>query len=222
MRAISLAIVALTVVCVSHSSAQETPASLHLGGFVGFRSGVSGQIFLLAQDFAEGLPVHVRVGFGRSYVEPGSAEAARRIFINNATNGTPVEKGSTSDAALDALVPTGARSSFFAGVRYAHFKANFKYVGGNEDFDVTSSHWGVAAGMEAHYPMAGRVDLVVAGGAEYFFGSRLTGHDTSYSLDGDDVNPREDYTYVDADEAVAQPTWRPVLAVGFSYRLGAR
>ena len=164
----------------------------------------------------------VLVGFGRSSVEPGSSVAARRIFINNATNGTPVEKGNTSDLALDALVPVGGRGSFFAGVRYTHFKANFKYVGGNEDFDVTSSHWGVAAGLEARYPMAQKVDLLLAGGAEYFFGSRLTGHDTSYARDGDDVNPREDYTYVDADDAVAQPTWRPVLAVGLSYRLGAR
>jgi alkaline phosphatase len=70
--------------------------------------------------------------------------------------------------------------------------------------------------------MASKVDLLVAGGGEYFFGARLTGHDTSYSRDGDNVNPREDYTYVDADNAVDQPTWRPVLAVGLSYRLGAR
>ena len=50
--------------------------------------------------------------------------------------------------------------------------------------------------------------------------SRLTGHDTSYSPDGDDVNPRKDYTYSDADRAVGQPTWRPVALVGLLYRLG--
>jgi hypothetical protein len=65
-----------------------------------------------------------------------------------------------------------------------------------------------------------RMSLLISGGAEYFFSSRLSGHDTSYSPDGDDVNPRKDYTYNDADEAVDQPTLRPVALVGFSYRLG--
>ena len=68
--------------------------------------------------------------------------------------------------------------------------------------------------------MGPRMSLVLTGGAEYFFSTRLTGHDTSYSPDGDNVNPRKDYTYSDADAAVEQPTWRPVVLVGVSYRLG--
>ena len=126
----------------------------------------------------------------------------------------------TWDFGFDGLYPTGARSNFFAGVRYSRFKANFKYVGGNEDFDVTSSHWGLAAGMEAAYPMGSKMALVISGGAEYFFSSRLTGHDTSYSPDGDDVNPRKEYTYSDADAAVDQPKLRPIVLLGLTYRLG--
>jgi len=68
--------------------------------------------------------------------------------------------------------------------------------------------------------MGRRASLVVSGGGEYFFNARLSGHDTSYSPDGDDVNPRRDYTYDDADEAVEQPTFRPVFMVGVSWRLG--
>ena len=151
---------------------------------------------------------------------PGSAPDARKIFINDATNGTPKEAGITWDMGLDGLYPTGPRTAFFGGVRYTRFKANFKYVGGNEDFDVTSTHWGLAAGMEAEFPMGPRMSLLVSGGGEYFFSSRLTGHDTSYSPDGDNVNPRKDYTYSDADHAVDQPIFRPVALVGFSYRLG--
>jgi hypothetical protein len=64
------------------------------------------------------------------------------------------------------------------------------------------------------------MSLLLAGGAEYFFDSRLTGHDTSYSPDGDNVNPRKDYTYNDADDAVDQPVLRPIALLGFSYRLG--
>ena len=68
--------------------------------------------------------------------------------------------------------------------------------------------------------MGPKMSLLLAGGGEYFFSSRLTGHDTSYSPDGDDVNPREDYTYSDADDAIDQPIFRPVALLGFSYRLG--
>jgi hypothetical protein len=191
-----------------------------VGGFVGYQDGLSFQAIGIAHNFARGVPFQARLRLARTSVEPGSAPDARRIFINNATNGTPKEKGSTWDFGLDALYPTGARSNFFAGVRHTRFKANFKYVGGNEDFDVTSSHWGLAAGMEAAYPVGAKMALVISGGAEYFFSSRLTGHDTSYSPDGDNVNPREDYTYSDADAAVDQPKLRPLVLLGFTYRLG--
>ena len=74
--------------------------------------------------------------------------------------------------------------------------------------------------MEAEFPMTRKTSLLLSGGAEYFFSSRLTGHDTSYSPDGDNVNPRKEYTYADADDAVDQPVLRPVILLGVSYRLG--
>lgn len=191
-----------------------------VGGFVGFQDGLSFQAFGLASDFAQGFPLQARFRLARTSVEPGSAPDARRIFINDATNGTPKEAGTTWDFGLDGLYPMGERTNFFGGIRLSRFKANFKYVGGNEDFDVTSSHWGLAAGIEAEFPMSSRMSLLLSGGGEYFFSSRLTGHDTSYSPDGDDVNPRKEYSYSDADDAVDQPAWRPVALLGFSYKLG--
>ena len=198
----------------------STRSRYSVGGFVGYQGGLSFQAFGLARDFAQGFPLQARFRLARTSVEPGSAPDARRIFINNATNGTPKEAGSSWDFGVDGLYPVGDRTHFFGGVRYSRFKANFKYVGGNEDFDVTSSHWGLAAGLEAEFPMGAKMSLLLAGGGEYFFSSRLTGHDTSYSPDGDDVNPREDYSYSDANDAVDQPSFRPVVLLGFSYRLG--
>jgi hypothetical protein len=195
-------------------------SSFSVGGFVGYQAGLSLQAFGLVRDFAQGFPLQARLRLARTSVEPGSAPDARRIFINDATNGTPKEAGSAWDLGVDGLYPMGNRSRFFGGVRYSSFKANFKYVGGNEDFDVTSSHWGLAAGVEAEYPMGSKMSLLLSAGGEYFFSSRLTGHDTSYSPDGDNVNPRRDYTYSDADDAIDQPVFRPVALVGFSYRLG--
>jgi hypothetical protein len=186
----------------------------------GFQNGPSVQVILQASDFAQGLPVQARLRLGRTGVEPGNPGEARRIFINDATNGTPREAGETLDLGLDAILPFGPRTGLVGGVRYSRFKANFKYVGGNEDFDVTSRHWGLAGGLEANYPIGRGMTLLVSGGGEYFFQSRLAGHDTSYSPDGDHVNPRKDYTFADADEAVGQPEWRPFLLLGVSFHLG--
>jgi hypothetical protein len=191
-----------------------------IGGFIGYQNGLSFQAFGVARDFAQGFPLQARFRLARTSVEPGSAPDARKIFINDATNGTPRKAGNTWDLGVDGLYPIGARTQFFGGVRYTRFTANFNYVGGNEDFDITSSHWGLAGGMEAEFPLVTRMSLLPSGGGEYFFSSCLYGHDTSYSPDGDDVNPRKDYTYSDADDALDQPVWRPVALVGFSYRLG--
>jgi hypothetical protein len=157
---------------------------------------------------------------GYTTLEPGSAGQARRIFINTATNGTPEKQGHTWDVGMDLLVRRNERTNFFVGVRRTAFLANFKFVGGNEDFDVTSTHWGVGGGLEANYPVGRRAALVLAGGADYYFPSRLQGHDTSYSPGNDNVNPREDFTYADADNAIAQPVLRPVVLVGLRWRLG--
>lgn len=205
----------------SQSISDLAPApSWSVGGQLGYQRGFAFQLFGVARDFAQGLPLQARMRVGRTGVEPGSAADSRRVFINNATNGTPKESGHTWDFGLDGLYPLGPSTNFFGGLRYSRFKANFKYVGGNEDFDITSSHWGLAMGVEASYPMGRKASLILSGGGEYFFAGRLTGHDTSYSPDGDNVNPRENYTYSDADEAVGQPTWRPIALVGVNYRLG--
>ena len=199
---------------------ESTSSRFSVGGFVGYLNGVSFQAFGTATNFAQGFPLQARFRLARTTMEPGSAPDARKIFINDATNGTPKEAGKTWDMGFDGLYPVGDRTNFFGGVRYSTFTANFNFVGGNEDFDVTTSQWGVAAGLEFEFPMSSKMSLLVSGGGEYFFSSRLSGHDTSYSPDGDDVNPRKDYAYSDADNAVNQPVLRPLALIGFSYRLG--
>jgi hypothetical protein len=86
--------------------------------------------------------VHLRFGVGYTSLDPGSSSDARRIFINNATNGVPEEKGKAFDYRLDFLWETSLLnledSYIVFRPRYSSFRANFKYVGSNEDFDVTS------------------------------------------------------------------------------------
>lgn len=110
------------------------------------------------------------------------------------------------------------QSYLYLGPRYVKFKSNFKFIGGNEDFDVKSNQWGIGAGIESHFPMNNKVDLVVSGGVDYYPSGTLAGHDTSYSPNEEAVNPREDYTYDDADNAINQPKVEPRLVLGVAYR----
>ncbi len=90
----------------------------------------------------------IRVGAGYAWLDPGNSAGARRIFINNATNGVPETQGHTWDVRLDFLYATtmwgSVDSDLLTGPRYARFLGNFRYVGGNEDFDVVShpGGWG--------------------------------------------------------------------------------
>ncbi len=189
----------------------------------GYYDGYTFQGTLTIADFATGFPLAAEFGLGYTRVEPGKAPEARRIFINNATDGVPEESGRIWDFRLDllyALNPlTGDNLYLCAGPRHTRFTGNFKYIGGNEDFDVTSKQWGIGAGLKALFPMGSRVKLVLSGGFDYLFESKLSGHDTSYSPDGEIVNGREDYQWDDADDAIDQPALEPRITVGFSYRL---
>lgn len=102
-----------------------------------------------------------------------------------------------------------ASSKIVFGPRYSSFRANFKYVGGNEDFDVTSKQFGLGLGAESQFKINNKLNLLAAVGLDYFFNSTLKGHDTSYSPDDDNVNPRNDnendnaqFTYKDANKAI--------------------
>lgn len=192
------------------------------GVTVGYSSGFHVAMSGMVSNFALELPLSVRASIGYSMMDPGDALAARRIFINNATNGIPEENGNQWEFRFDLLYPVQflpiKKSYLYLGPRHARFKGNFKYVGGNEDFDVNSNQWGFGAGIESHFPMSRSVDLILSGGFDYYPSSTLTGHDTSYIPDEEDVNPREDYIYEDADNAINQPRVEPRLTFGMAYR----
>lgn len=191
-----------------------------VSGLLGYQRGLGVEVLATAANFAQGFPFSVRLRVGRTSTDPGDPAIARKVFINDATNGTPVEHGHTWNGGLDILVPRGRHSRLWAGVRYTHFLGNFKFVGGNEDFDVRSASWGLAGGADLTFPMTPRMALLVSAGAEVYSSGRLQAHDTSYSPDGQNVNPRGGFTYQDADRAVNQPRLRPTLMVGVSRRLG--
>lgn len=194
-----------------------------VGAQLGMLNGVGGQIFINTSNFAEDFPFSVKLGIGISYSDAGDPLAARKIFINNNTNGIPEQSGSSWDFSLDFLYRNRLlglkRNYLYAGPRYVQFTGNFNFIGGNEDFDVTSDQWGVGLGIENYFKILPVLDLVINLGYDYYIESTLYGHDTSYNPDGQDLNPREDYNFNDADKAINQPNHQIKLLIGMSYNL---
>lgn len=190
----------------------------------GMNGGPGMQFQAGVEQLAKGFPFILRFGFGYTGKEPGNAAAARKIFINNATNGIPEKKGQTIDLRMDFLYNVNwfnwSRLYFVAGPRVTWFKGNFKYIGGNEDFDVKSKQWGLGLGLEKFYAMSPQIDLALGAGFDFYSKSTLQGHDTSYSPDGETVNGREDYEFEDADHAINQPFFVPRAMIGLNYRFG--
>jgi hypothetical protein len=184
---------------------------------------------LLIQDISNDFPFDIKFGFGYTWLNPGNSSKARKIFINNATNGVPEKKGHSFDIRLDLMKSTtimgNSNSYWYFGPRFSRFKGNFKYVGGNEDFDITSSQFGLGAGIESHYTISNNLKLVITGGLDYFLSAKLQGHDTSYSPDNDNVNARtkndngDKYDFKDANKAIDQPQFMPRLLIGVQFNI---
>jgi hypothetical protein len=190
------------------------------GGLVfGYNGGFGGQLNFTMTSYQSGFPLSIRFGFGYTNVDPGIPADTRKIFINDATNGTPEEKGYIWDLRLDFMIPVNVlyKTNIYLGPRYSMFTGNFDFVDGNENFDISCNQFGLGGGIETQFLLVQNLYLVMSGGADYFFQSTLKGHDTAYSPDGDNVNPRQDYTYEDADNAVNQPTIVGRFMIGINY-----
>ena len=227
----SILIVFLLVIsCFSYAQVDADEPKLALGFSTGYNRGLGFQLSATALKPFESLPVQIRLGVGLTNLSPGNSADARRIFINNATNGVPEEKAKSFDYRLDFMIDSdfinSEASKIVFGPRYSSFKANFKYVGGNEDFDVTSKQFGLGLGAESQFKINDKLNFLAAIGLDYFFNNTLKGHDTSYSPDNDNVNPRNDnqngdvqFTFKDANKAIKQPNLMPRVLLGLVYML---
>ncbi|MEN8191448.1 MAG: hypothetical protein ABFS12_01445 [Bacteroidota bacterium] len=191
-------------------------SGLQIGYYNGFSIGMNA----LIANFAEDFPLAAKIGFGYTSTSGGNALDARKIFINNNTNGVPDESGDILDFRFDFLYNIhllSKRTYLVFGPRYTMFTGFYSYIGGNEEFEVTSDQWGVGTGLESYFRMSSKFDLVLHAGYDFFFSSDLHGHDTTYNPDDVNVNPREDYKYSDADAAINQPKHMIRLMIGFNY-----
>lgn len=212
---LSLIIVAATF------SMHARAADLSATALAGYKGGPGFKAAARLSHFAQGFPLAVEFGLGHTRLDPGKPADARKVFINDATNGTPEESGWAWDFRLDFLYPLrllGMQNAHaYVGVRRSLFTGNFKFIGGNEDFDVTSNQWGWGAGLTATFPMGKQFGFTLAAGVDHYPLATLSGHDTSYSPDGEEVNGRQGYDYTKADEAVNQPKLQGLLMAGITF-----
>lgn len=198
-------------------------ADLSWSALGGYQQGAGLRVTGTLARLAPGLPIALQLGAGYTLVDPGKPEAARRIFINDNTDGTPQESGHTWDLRADLALLLG-KSGFldevgvFLGPRYAMFTGRFHFVGGNEDFLVESSAWGIGLGARGEVRLNPRWSLAGAVGLDWFPRTKIYSHDTSYSSTGYIVNQHHAYGFGDADAAINQPKLVPSLLVGVSWR----
>ena len=206
-----------TACCTTASWATDFSGAI----LTGYKGGLGITVSGTASDFAAGFPLSFEMTLGYTSLDPGNAEQARGIFINDATNGTPQKKGYMWEMHLDFLHRVkvfGIRDTYlYAGIRRSMFTANFRYVGGNEDFDVTSNQWGIGAGLKVSFPMGNRVSFVLMTGIDNYFASTLYGHDTSYSPAGEVLNGKHSFTYKEADAVINHPKLQFTGLLGISY-----
>ena len=107
----------------------------------------------------------------------------------------------------------------YLGVAHVRYLAHFDYQGGNEAFDVRTNPWGVGGGARLSFMLSKKIMLILNGGIDYFFKSKISAHGNFYNPSGVDDNPRAPYTYTDADEAIKQPALNPKITLSIAFRL---
>ena len=215
----------------AYSQENTTPRLNYTGSLaIGYNRGFGIQTSLTAYNFGKSFPVELRLGLGLTFLNPGNADDARRIFVNDATNGVPEKSGRSFDFRLDFMFPKtifGNSTSFVVlGPRFSTYRGHFDFVDGNEVFDVTSTQWGVGIALENHFRMTDKLSLFLNYGVDGYIPSTLTGHDSAYSPDNSNVNPKDNnrndgnpFQYKDANKAIYQPFIMPRVLIGLDLKL---
>jgi hypothetical protein len=199
-------------------------AAVELGvsGMLGYQQGFGLRATGEAARLLEEVPLGLSLSVAYVFMDPGSPDAARAIFINDATNGTPETSGGAWTLGLNAIwylrVPGVENFGVVLGPRFSAFSGRFRYVGGNEDFYVTTDEWGVGTGVQCSVPVSRHWGIAISAGFDWYPSATLYGHDTSYSTGGAIVNGKHTYAWGDANAAVNQPQYVPSILVGVSWR----
>jgi len=203
--------------------------------WTGFYGGLGGQLALVVEDLAPGLPLGVRLGagFATSDALDDSVEYPLLSGIkwgdykkNNKLN----EEGQNVTLSLDVLYKMGKQVGLpvelapYLGVRYNLFSGGHTDPENNvpvKSFTVTSNQLGFGGGVRLAYPLMTNLSLVGDLGVDYYLNACLF---TVIVPDSGDIDTIRlticpgDRVYDDLDESVTQPNLVFKLRLGAAYR----
>ncbi len=105
MKKQRILLLGLSIFLTSINLSSQNNSDFGISLKTGYNNGVGFRTEFTLFDIVKDTPFHLRFGFGYTNFNPGIASDARKIFINNATNGTPEKNGQTLDYRMDFLVP---------------------------------------------------------------------------------------------------------------------
>lgn len=222
-------IVAAFIFITANVLAQKTAPPLaanpkfSFGVMVGYTDNFGANFSGMISDFSYDIPLAIKFSAGYNVRDAGNPLDARKVFINDNTNGDPDKSARSIDLRLDFAYPINLfsiRKSYLTiGPRYSMHTSTFDFVGGNEFFDISTSQFGLGAGLETYFGISPTLSFVFAGGFDYYFDAQIGGHDSFYNPDGTDVSGREGYTYDDAAKSINAPKYEFRLMAGLSFGL---
>ena len=174
-------------------------------------------------EFSYDIPLAIKFSGGYNVRDAGNPVDARKIFINDNTNGDPDKSGHSIDLRLDFAYPVKLlsirKSYLLVGPRYSMHTSTFDFVGGNEFFDISTSQFGLGAGLETYFGISPNLSFVFSGGFDYYFAAQVGGHDSFYNPDGTDISGREGFTYQEAAKSINAPKCEFRFMAGLSFGL---
>ena len=203
------------------------PISLHQELALGYYDDLGITLGLRMESENSQLPFYIQGRIGTTYqFEPGNAEDARKIFINDNQGGNIQEYGQSWLFAIDLGWRIHQKDDMLFEINASgilnQYNAHFAFIGNNESFTVKTRALGIGLGGNMKIGLSdSRSSLILKGGVEFFPKTRIDAHGSYfYTPDDTDDKPRNDYSYSDADDAINQPFFRPYLMVGILYPIG--
>ena len=185
-------------------------------------SGLGGQLAVVAEDLAPGLPLAVRLGLGFA-----TSDALDDNYVIDEDGGTTwgdvkdasnlTEWGQNITLSLDVLYKLPAQGlpvslAPYLGLRYNMFEGGY-YSNSGTWGKVSSNAFGFGGGIRAAYAVTPNLDVVADLGADYYLQSCIT---ASSSSESPSTTCPGDSAYADLNAFVTQPD-----GFVFRVRLGA-
>ncbi len=214
---------------VSPAKRNIPPRSFTGGVQVGFFNGFGPGIHLGLYHLDSSIPIGFDGGLLWTFqTNPGNANDARKIYINDNQGGTVDESGYTIRLSMNVnyLFYTYRSMDFltYAGPRYSFYRAHYIFIGDNEDFFIRTTQFGFGAGIRPMVKVSKRLFVFMDAGVEYIFPSRIDAHgEFYYNPDSEDDKPRKntttgkDYTYEEASDTIRAPSWEILATAGVEY-----